>query len=184
MKNSLVITTILFIAGMVTIPVVFSDDDNKWSEYRQKSIGVANTVNPVYKEECGSCHMAYPAGLLPAASWQTMMLKLDDHFSDNAELDADTHKAITEYLLANSAEQSEYRRSRKIINTLGLNSVPLRITETPYFKHEHDEIPNKMVKENKQVNSFSHCNACHTKAEQGQFDEDNVNIPNYGRWDD
>jgi Dihaem cytochrome c len=184
MKISLVITSILFIIGIFTIPLVLSDDDYEWSEHRQKSIGVANISNPVYKEECGSCHMAYPAGLLPAASWQTIMLNLDNHFDDNAEIDADTNKTITQYLLANSAELSTYRRSRKIMNTLNLNSVPLRITETPYFKHEHDEIPGRMITANKQVNSFSNCNACHEKAEIGLFDEDNVRIPGYGRWDD
>lgn len=182
MKSTIIITSVIFVMGIITIPVVFSDDD--WDEYRQKSTGVANVNNATYKEECGSCHMAYPAGLLPSASWQKMMLNLENHFGDNAEIDTDANKIISEYLLANGADRSEYRRSRKIMNTLGLNSVPERITEIPYIKHEHDEIPTKMVVDNKEVRSFSHCNACHSKAEQGQFDEDNVRIPNYGRWDD
>ncbi|MEQ1807816.1 MAG: cytochrome C, partial [Burkholderiaceae bacterium] len=28
---------------------------------------------PRYTEECGSCHSAYPPGLLPVASWQLLM---------------------------------------------------------------------------------------------------------------
>ena len=186
MNNSLTITSILFVIGMLTIPVVFSDNDwnKEMGEYRRHSIGVAKVNNPVYKEECASCHMAYQPGLLPKASWQKMMQNLENHFDDNAELDADVHKSITEYLLANSADQSDYRRSRKIMNSLAAGSAPLRVTETPYFIRKHDEIPRRMVTGNKQVNSFSNCNACHTKAEQGLFDEDHVSIPNYGRWDD
>jgi len=186
MKNSLVITSILFVMGLITIPMVFSDNDwnDEWGEYRQRSNGVARVSNPIYKEECGSCHMAYSAGLLPAASWQKMMQSLDDHFGDNAELDADVNKALTEYLLTNAADRSDYRRSRKMMKTIDPNRVPLRITETPYFRHEHDEIPNRMVAGNKEVNSFSNCNVCHAKAEQGLFDEDHVRIPNYGHWDD
>ena len=70
------------------------------------------------------------------------------------------------------------------MQSLDSKQVPVRITETPYFMRKHDEIPAKMVTANKQVNSFSNCNACHSKADQGLFDEHGVRIPGYGRWDD
>ncbi|MCW9012309.1 MAG: diheme cytochrome c [Gammaproteobacteria bacterium] len=187
MKSTLAITAIIFTVGFVSLPVVFSDNDFRWGEleeYKHKSTGVANISNPVYKEECGSCHMAYPPGLLPASSWTKMMSGLEDHFGDNAELDADTHKAISEYLLTNSADKSDYRRSSKFNRSIKAEDAPLRISELPYFKHEHDEIPDRMVKGNTKVTSFSHCNACHTKAEQGSFNEHDIRIPGYGRWDD
>ena len=184
MKNTLLITSLVFVAGVISIPVVFSDNDGEWDEYRRHSIGVAAISNPVYTEECGSCHMAYPPGLLPVNSWNKIMNGLADHFGDNAELDTDTHKQIARYLQDNSADGADYRRSRKIMASLGHQSAPLRITDTPYFKHEHDDIPNKLVSDNKAVNSFSNCNACHSNADQGLFDEDGVRIPGYGRWDD
>jgi len=56
---------------------------------------------------------------------------------------------------------------------------PLRITEVRYIKRKHNDIPAKMVKDNKDVKSLSYCNACHTKAEKGIFKEDTVSIPNY-----
>lgn len=182
MKPTLIILSILFTTCVLTIPVVFSDDD--WREYRQQSIGVSSVSTPLYKEECGSCHMAYPPGLLPATSWEKIMTHLDNHFDDNAELDAYTYKSISTFLTNNSADKSSYRRSKKIINSLVNSDQPIRITETPYFKHEHDEIPRKMVNDNKQVNSFSNCNACHANAEQGLFDEHSIHIPGYGHWDD
>ena len=172
----------LGMSTLVTIPFVFSDED--MDEYRQRSQGVAAVSNTVYKEECGSCHMAYPPGLLPGTSWQEMMNGLDDHFGDNAELESSVKQEITEFLLANSADTSDYRRSRKFMNSIETGKAPIRISETRYFRHEHDEIPARMVKGNDKVKSFSNCNACHAKAEQGMFDEHGVRIPGYGRWDD
>lgn len=182
MKYPIIITSIIMAAGVLTIPVVFSDNDRR--EYRQRSVGVAPVTSPIYKEECSSCHMAYPPGLLPARSWKKIMAGLESHFGDNAELELDTFKSISEFLVSNSADDSNYRRSRKIMRSLSDKDVPIRISETPYIIKEHDEIPGKLIKYNKKVNSLSNCSACHNKAEQGLFSEHGVNIPGYGRWDD
>ena len=187
MKNTLAITAVIFTFAFVTLPVVWGDDDFHWGEieeYKHRSNDVTAVTNPAYKEECGSCHLAYPPGLLPARSWRKVMLELESHFGDNAELDAETHQSITEFLLTNSADKSEYRRSKKFSRSINYNDAPVRISETPYFKHEHDEIPARLVTTNSKVNSFSQCDACHAKAEQGSFNEHDVRIPGYGRWDD
>ncbi len=135
--------------------------------------------DPVYVEECGSCHMAYPARLLPTASWPLIMQGLDEHFGENAEVDETTRQALESYL----AKASSARPYRKLFRNLG-NRRPLRITELPYFIHEHDEIPSRFIQANDKVSSLSQCDACHQKAERGHFDEDNVFIPGVGRWDD
>lgn len=187
MKSTLAITAVIFTIGFVTLPTVWSDSDFRWGkmeQYKHKLNGVATATDPVYLEECGGCHMAYPPGLLPASSWEKVMSGLEDHFGDNAELDANTHRNISTFLLSNSADRSDYRRARKFSSALKTNNAPLRISETPYFRHEHDEVPDRMVKDNSEVKSFSHCNACHSRAEQGWFNEDDIRIPGYGRWDD
>ena len=187
MKSTLAISAIVFTVGILTLPVVWSDNDFRWGkmeEQRHKSSDVATVTNPLYKEECGSCHMAYPPGLLPAKSWRKLMSGLEDHFGDNAELDAQTAESISQYLLTNSAEQSDYRRSRKFSQSIKSSDIPLRISDIPYFKHEHDEIPQSRVSDNPQVKNFSQCNACHAKAEQGLFNEHDVRIPGFGKWDD
>ena len=128
--------------------------------------------------------MAYSPGLVPARSWKKIMTGLENHFGDNAELDVETFKSISEFLITNSADNSEYRRSRKIMRSLSDNEVPIRISETPYIKNKHDEIPDRLIKGNKKVKSLANCNSCHTKAEQGLYSEHGVNIPGFGRWDD
>ncbi|HEY5994351.1 MAG TPA: diheme cytochrome c [Gallionellaceae bacterium] len=146
-----------------------------------RGVGVKPVDNKQYKEECGSCHFAYQPGLLPEKSWEKLLTAagLHDHFGEVADLDKETLQAIREYVLANSAEKSYYKIARKITIATEDGPAPLRITEVRYIKRKHNDIPAKMVKDNKDVKSLSYCNACHTKAEKGIFKEDTVSIPNY-----
>jgi hypothetical protein len=123
-----------------------------------------------YAAECGSCHLAYSPRLLPAQSWQRIMDGLANHFGDNAELDAQTQRLITDYLLSEAGSPRP--------------NAPLRITEQRWFVHEHRELPSRMVVGNPQVRTLSNCAACHRQADRGQFDEHNVLVPGFGRWDD
>lgn len=139
-------------------------------------------TNPLYQSECGSCHFAYQAGFLPARSWKKMMSGLEDHFGDNAEMAEEDRLAIENYLVANAADKASERRSRKFMRSIG-DSTPLRITEVRYFRHEHDEVPKRVLK-HEQIGSLSNCMACHTKADTGSYAERDIRIPGVGRWED
>lgn len=154
-------------------------DHEYHEEYGDNYRQGAMTMNAAYVEECGSCHLAYPAMLLPQQSWRKIMAGLEDHFGENAELDDVTRGEIEDYLVGESSRVSY----KKLFRKLG-NVTPLRITKLPYFLHEHDEIPVRFIAGNEQVKSLSQCNACHRDAERGRFDEDDVVIPGFGRWDD
>ena len=163
------------------------EDEGAWRlprKDREVRPGVAAVDNKTYQQACGGCHMAYPPGLLPPVSWERMMQGLDDHFGENAELLPDEHKEVVNYLLSNAAGRTNYRLSHWVVQVLGPNKAPLRITETEFFHEEHDEIPASMVKDNDQVRSFANCNACHPDAEKGRFEEDRVRIPGVGRFED
>jgi hypothetical protein len=144
---------------------------------------VAPVQSAAYQQECGSCHFAYQPGLLPVASWQRLMDGLADHFGENAELDKETAGQLRAYLVANAADRVGTGRSPGIANSLR-GSAPLRITETTYFRRHHHEIPLRIVKDNPEIGSFSRCDACHTGATRGNYDEDGVRIPGYGHWED
>jgi hypothetical protein len=105
-----------------------------------------------------------------------MMTGLDKHFGENAELDATTNKEITDFLVKNSADVSNSRRCSKMINSIGKNDAPLRITETAYFIRKHDEVSASTFKR-KAIGSASNCIACHKGAEVGNFSEHEVRIP-------
>lgn len=186
MKKGLVIGLIIALSLALGWHIAQSDDDEqaKIGDLWKRTVDVAPVSNTRYVEECGSCHMAYPPGLLPARSWRKLIQGLDNHFGDNAEQDSTTLAALTRYLVDNSAEGSPYRRSRKIMRSLAFNETPLRITEVPYIRHEHREIPKRLVTDNAEVGSLGNCLACHRRADQGYFSEREIRIPGYGRWDD
>ncbi|MCP5162172.1 MAG: diheme cytochrome c [Hahellaceae bacterium] len=180
---------------LITTTAVFFSSDQAWSdEDGDRSVfwdlsslkrpGVAPVSNDLYQQECGSCHMAYPPGLLPGASWRNMMETLDNHFGENAELAESTRTELLSYLLKNAAEVSDYRRSQKITRSLAEGEIVDRITSVPYFIRKHDEIPRRFVVDNPKVGSFSQCNACHQNAAKGSFNEDEVSIPGVGYWHD
>jgi hypothetical protein len=146
--------------------------------------GVKPVDNELYLNECGSCHFAFQPGLLPQRSWVKMMKGLEDHFGSDATLDEIDHQAILKYLDDNSAEKAtEYKRSKKMLDSIPSNSTPLEITKVRYFVHEHDEIPRRFIRQ-KEVGTLSNCAACHTTASKGSYNEDDILIPNVGRWDD
>ena len=173
----------LMLGGMIVLSgVAAADDEPYWR--RGKGADVAPVRDARYAKECGSCHFAYQPGLLPARSWQKLMGSLADHFGDNAELSQEDAAAITDYLVKNAADRSNYRRSVKIDDSLSARQTPLRITQVPYIAGKHREIPARLIAGNPKVKSLSQCAACHTQAETGSFREGDINIPGYGRWED
>lgn len=122
--------------------------------------------NAKWQAECSGCHLAFPPGLLPAASWQKVMTGLDKHFGTDASLSGADTQEITRYLVSHAS------------NRWTANTAPLKITDSEWFKSKHraGEI-NPAVWKRESVKSTSNCLACHRGAEQGDFDEDNVRIP-------
>lgn len=154
------------------------------SKGRASRPDVAPVRNEQYAQECGACHFAYQPGLLPAASWEKIMGNLSDHFGDNAALAPEDQAALRAYLVSNAADRVSDKRSERIVRSLKGKQVPIRITELPYIVRQHDEIPKRLLQENKDVRSLSNCAACHTLAEKGIYDEETVKIPGGGQWDD
>jgi len=58
----------------------------------------------------------------------------------------------------------------------GAKEAPLRITETRWFVHEHDEVPARAWKHPK-VKSAANCTACHADADKGNFNEHGIRLP-------
>ena len=173
--------------------VAFGDDDDndrrgKQNERSQTRADFAPATNAAYGEECGSCHMAYQPGLLPVRAWEAIMTPeaLGNHYGDDASLTDALRNEIGAYLTANAADQSSGKRARKFAeaSVVGADGGLPRITGNSYFLKKHDEIPAKMVKDNPEVGSFSQCNRCHQSAADGIYDEDQIRIPGFGRWED
>ena len=113
-------------------------------------------TNKKWKEECASCHMAFPPKFMNAKSWQRLMLGLEHHFGTNAALDPDDNKEILDFLQSNAAEGTEF---------FALNH---RISGTRYFKNNHSKVPNEAWTI-ELVKSRANCTACHIAAEKGNW---------------
>jgi hypothetical protein len=131
--------------------------------------------NLMYSENCGTCHFTYQPGLLPSTSWKKILNSLPDHFGEDVDFDEESKKTIAEYLKTNAAEYSSAKISGKIVRSLG-SQTPSRITQIPYIQHKHHEIRLAVFKR-ESIRSLSNCVACHTTAENGIYDDDNVTIP-------
>jgi len=124
---------------------------------------MAPPPNAAWKTECGACHLPYPPRLLPARSWRTIMSGLDRHFGTDASLDPAQAAEIASFLERHAGRERG-------------GAAPLRITETPWFRREHREVP-VAVWARPSVGSPANCAACHRTAEQGDYDDDTVTIP-------
>jgi hypothetical protein len=126
-------------------------------------------ADPVVKEECGSCHMAFAPSMLPAKSWQVMMGDLANHFGDDASVDAATAARIGAYLQANAADSGGRRYGAKLVSAVAPGSAPQRITKLPKWVAEHRSVPDWEWR-HKEVRSPANCVACHADAERGYYE--------------
>jgi hypothetical protein len=127
-------------------------------------------TDPVVKEECGSCHLAFPPSMLPARSWERMMADLKNHFGDDASLDAATVARVTRYHVDNAADAGGRRYGHKLLRGVAPESRPLRITELPKWVREHREVEDWEWRD-KTVRTKANCAACHADAERGYYDD-------------
>lgn len=179
----------LFTLGAVGVAVsVDGDRTLKRGGWLTSRADVVPVTNATYSEECGACHLAYQPGLLPAQAWTQVMepAALSDHYGDDASLTETLGAELASYLTAHSADQASAPRSRAFAVGFDADAgtgLP-RITETRYFKRKHDEVPASLVTSNPDVGSFSQCNACHSGAAKGIYNDSQIDIPSYGPWKD
>jgi hypothetical protein len=215
MKKTLLVLSTLMLTLVASVALVADnearneDDRDEWYESRNNEGGSLirslfrdsrGSTQPVsmqnnqafqtYLTECGDCHIAYPPNMLPKASWQRMMANLDEHFGDNAELDAAKTAEISAFLERHADGRMKGSKGSKGSRKFGdmrrdsSKNASLRITETAWFRAKHHEIPKRIVQNNPEILSFSRCDACHTNAAKGSYNEHDIRIPGYGRWDD
>lgn len=156
--------SVWLVALAVTLPVTSWADRHKMA---------STPLSPLYIQECGSCHVAFPPGLLTNKDWHQVMTMLDKHYGDNATLEEKTKDQLTTYLIQHSGQDSKFSGEE----------TPPKLTTTRWFRREHHEVPTPAWA-TPQVKSAANCVACHRQAEKGDYREENITIPGYGRWED
>ena len=147
---------VLLMSVMMSLAHAEDDDD-------ERAIPVRNSL---WQTECGACHVAFPPRLLPAESWNAVMSGLGKHFGSDASLDPAATREIGAFLDKNAGSRKQEASGKPL----------LRITETRWFKREHDEVSDRTWK-NPKVKNAANCAACHIQADSGNYSEHNIRIP-------
>lgn len=149
----------LLLTTALLAPSAFADDDH------HRALRVPTL--PQYQQECAACHMAYPPGMLPAASWTRLMGGLDKHYGTDASLDAASVKLITRWLTDNAGT------GRRVSATPPPED---RITRSAWFIRQHDEV-GASVAGHAVGRALDRGAFPDAGADKGDFDEDRVRIP-------
>lgn len=120
---------------------------------------------PAYREECGSCHLAYPPALLAAGDWQGLLRGLKSHFGSDAAVNPEIGQKLASFLAANAGNDTR----------LDAAGDPPRITQTARFTRKHRKIAERFWRDPR-VRSAANCEACHTHAADGRFSEHDIAI--------
>lgn len=115
-----------------------------------------------YKQECGSCHIAYAPFLLPKSAWDSMMSDLENHFGDDASLEEETHARIAAFLEKYASDVVDTKITQQ------KESQQIAITKTPYWEIAHRKL-NPKIFTTEAIKSKANCQTCHKDAESGIF---------------
>jgi len=120
------------------------------------------------KTECGACHFAYPASMLPGASWRKIMSGLEDHFGEDASLEPEEIHDITEYLVSKAADTKP--QFSKYLHGIDAQNPPVRITETEFWIGKHFAISKEYLQSGL-AGLKAVCTVCHLRAEDGYYEK-------------
>ena len=148
--------SVILFSALISLPV-FTDE--------RKAPLITNQLT---KNECSACHFAYPASMLPAASWERIMGSLENHFGEDASLDTETIQHITKYLVAQAGDTELW--SSKFILGLDRLNPPVRITKTKYWITQHPAISEEKLQSGL-AGLKSNCAVCHLLAEDGYYEK-------------
>ncbi|MDH4944050.1 cytochrome b/b6 domain-containing protein [Sulfurimonas sp. C5] len=164
--------SIFFLIYMLSHPTnILIADANKAVDYQKE--------HPLFENECRSCHTLYPPYLLPKASWVKLMDNLENHFGDDASLEATDTVFIKDYLVNNAAEDSTKEAAFKILKSMKEKDT-IAITKTSYWKRRHQEIDQEIFA-SAEVKAKSNCKACHNNIEQGLLNDKDIKIPDIAK---
>lgn len=165
------------VLGMTACSILSTESWTYKQISKQQRFELTHKASADYEGECSSCHMAYPPAFLPKRSWRQLMADLSNHFGQNAELDESDNEKITRHLLSLAADsENASKRSRQMARMIPEDDVPIRITDTPFWRVKHGGIKAYIWKRDG-VKSGSRCDVCHQDASKAIFQGGLVKIP-------
>ena len=157
------------IAGLATAGVLILSTATAGAADRPLTV-----QDEVTRTECGDCHMVFPPAHLTGKAWSKIMATLEDHFGEDASLDAESIKHIEAYLVSKSLDAKGGIRTEMRLKAWAKKGIvdPLRITETPEWTRHHTKKHRyKLMAADVGYTRGSNCTQCHKDAETGLYEE-------------
>jgi len=130
-----------------------------------------------YLEECGACHDPYHPSLLPADRWDELLAGLDDHFGEDASLDASTTEEIRRFLVGTAAFAWDTEAAREIRASLPDDGLGrLRMTASSWWRMRHGRLDDAWFR-SPDVGGRINCGGCHGDALTGLFADGEIRLP-------
>lgn len=136
--------------------------------------GLPGAMDQTVAEECSACHMAFPASLLPAEAWTSLVTSLDQHFGEDASLDEATTALIAAWLVAHASQTADTLPAHAFAQS-DPQAVG-QITATPGWKAIHADMPPEQFAR-APIYTAANCAACHKDAETGLFSPLAIALP-------
>jgi hypothetical protein len=153
--------------------------DDRFDRAKYDGLGGFRPVaNETYRKECGTCHFAYLPGLLPERSWKLVLERANEHFGETLDLPPERAAQLRAYLLANAADKVPDKGSIVLLERLGSDVTPSRITALPRVYRDH-VIVREVIKISTavQARTITNCDTCHRKAAEGSFANRDLIVP-------
>ncbi len=170
------IFAVIFLTSAVGIPFyIIEAPDNIIVKSRFEPIDYKKE-NPLLAKECGSCHIVYPAYLLPKRGWDIVMTTPHDHYGADLNTSEADLRTLQAYLVDRSSEHSMREAAVKLLKSVEKKKYVYSIIGTPYWREVHKGI-DKKVFHRKSVRSKYHCESCHTDIKQAMIEDDAIRLP-------
>ena len=160
----------LVVGAFVLATFLAPANGQSMSELRRQASSMPTIDNELWASECSDCHMAYQPEWLPKAAWVEMLNNLEDHFGDDASLSSAEVRELVAFAEARNAETSEANFAKQIVRWMRPGDHTLRISEVRYIVRKHDEL-DPAVLTFLELENIAFCDACHTEAVEGVYDE-------------
>ncbi|PHS78617.1 MAG: hypothetical protein COB59_06115 [Rhodospirillaceae bacterium] len=130
---------------------------------------------PVIKDqtvltECTECHMAFPPETLSTVAWTKIINGLEDHYGEDASLDAATTAIILDYHLKNANDVTNTRAANK----WRMSFPVMRIIDASRFIKKHKGCEAAWV--HKDVGSKANCLSCHKDMQTTGSTKENISF--------
>jgi hypothetical protein len=115
--------------------------------------------------ECSGCHLAYPPGILPTASWDRMLGEQHEHFGEDLALSGAKLAVLRDYMLQTPAASWS---AWKLQRSAAASGAPQRVSEVAFWRHAHHDVPDSAFRPPTSAGRHD-CEACHFDAQSGIF---------------